>query len=232
MKESVIPTSSTATKYTLIIKNRVSVPMHENLCTEFDSLKDSEEQKQKIHKWLYISNIEVKEEFNSDHSNNPHHEELLQLFRYFIKKVADAEHPLKIRYYKNLFTEYLNGQEEDIDLIKQFAEIISEYSILHFKVLRLINGILDYCYYLRLPGTNIIPETLAKCFSLTIPELSNEYDLRKQIWDELQKLELRKEADLHMWMTVNKFVWMDLTSDLGKRFLNMAVLKSTLQQKN
>lgn len=213
---------------TLKIGNSAIIPMYEDLTNELLYIMHPLGNRERINKWMEKAKIEIIDYKKFEHNYSPLDEIVIDAFWYIVNQVTKTEDPLKMRYFKNILYHVLKNRESNLEEIKSFVDIILNYSILHFEVLRLIDGILDFFYFMKTPPINILPETLAKCIEYATPELRKEYEKIEQIWKDLLKLKLRKEASLHMWMTANKFAWMSLTSELGKKFLKIAVIQSSL----
>lgn len=95
------------------------------------------------------------------------------------------------------------------------------YSILHLRILRLIDGVFDYYFVMKAPLTNTLPETMARCVEHGIEELQGNNEKMLQKWNDLLEMGLRKEASINMWMTYNKVAWMSFLTMLGKEFINL-----------
>lgn len=221
MQESKFPPLGSTIECTLVIKGFVAIPIYEDLLYALLYLMIPEENEKRIRKWMEKAKIEIINYNEFEHFYSPPDEIVLDVFWYVVNKLVNIEEPLKIRYLKNILYSVLKNRNSNLDEVKSFVDIISNYSILHLRVLWSVDGLLDYIIKMRIPTINTIPETLAKCIDYAIPDLKGEYEKLKQIWNDLFETGLRKDANLHMWMTDKKFAWMSLTSDYGKKFLRL-----------
>lgn len=227
MKDTNFPPLGSAIECTLKIKDLAEIPMYEELTDEL-LLMVNDENETGIRKLMEIAKIEV---INYDEEQHIYHLEdeiVIDAFWYIVKQVSKTDNPKKVRYLKNILYYVQNNRDCDLNKIKSFIDIIMKYSVLHFEVLWFLDGIFDYVHFKKRPLINTIPETLAECIDYAIPELQNEYDTKKQIWRDLLETGLRKEANLYMWMSTNIFVFMSLTSSLGKEFLEVVVKHSKI----
>ena len=214
-----LPTLESTTKCTLKFNDIVYIPMHEEMTAKLFVLMADQEKQNKIREWLTITEIKLIYYNEVRHIFKPSNEVLLDAFWYIVNKVVTAKEEYKLTLYKNLILNVQRIKADNLEEIKSFINIIEHYSHSHIKVLKLVDGIMDYIISIRIPTTNTIPATLAHCIEYVIVELSQQHEACIQIWKDLLELGLRKEYRLHRWMTEKMFVKMSLTSDSGKTFL-------------
>jgi hypothetical protein len=184
----------------------------------FSLLACTEKQK-KIRTWLNIAGIKLIHFDKERHIFKTSNEVVIDAFWYIINKVISAKQNYQLVLYKNIILNTQRTKNNNIEEIKSFVDIVSDYSQNHINVLKLIDGIMDYFVSIGTTESNSIPPTIENCIECAIVELSKHNIEIQQIWEDLFQLGLRKESSLHRWMTVKMFVYMSLVTEQGKTFL-------------
>lgn len=220
MSDMNFPPLGSTVECALKIKYLAEIPMYEDLTYALLDLMIDDENEERIRNWMKRAGIEIINYDEARHKFKATNEIVLDVFWYSVNKIVKTEEAYKLAYFRNIFLNTVRNEYENLEQIKSYIDIVSKYSHNHLRVLKLLNGMMDYYYRaMNIQPTNTIPSTIAKSIELGVDELRGQYSKCIKIWNDLFELGLRKESSLHRWMTVNMFVYMSLVSDYGKEFL-------------
>lgn len=215
---NLLPLGST-TKCTLKFNDISYIPIHAKMTAKLFSLLADQEKQNKIRKWMATAGIKLIHYNDARHIFKPSHEVLIDAFWYILNKVVNTKEEYQLAFYKNLILNVQKSKDKNLEEVKSFIDIVSNYSHNHIKVLGFIDSIVDYVLSIGIPLTNTAPLTIGQCIEYAVADLAGQNEEYTQIWKDLLELGLMKDSDLRRWMTTKMFFHMSLTTDSGKTFL-------------